>query len=195
MGSGVKGKCSRAKKKNKVGGTWLEVARDRFESRGGRESGKGKGLVPEELTDYVAQVVRKLTRPAPSNCGAPAFPPEEASEKEPLEFVATATASSVYRAALDTHRMCTGRRASGFEPQRNTFYVLGRPIQVCMTTKTSPFSLCLGFQCGSTMLWCCRHSQQSMNLDSVLLGAICDENMLRCFAYHVACGSACRCWC
>ena len=141
MGGGGKSKGSRAAQQGKGGKTWVEVARERFDARGGRDSGKGKGDVPEELTKYVAAAVRDLDRPPPSNRGVFAAPPEETSEEEAVEPVATASSSSVYRAALETHRMSSGRRASGFEPQRNTFYVLGRPIQVCKTTKTSFMSV------------------------------------------------------
>ena len=50
--------------------------------------------------------------------------------EEPAEPVAAVGVRAIHQAALETHRMSTGRRASGFEPQRNTFYVLGRPVQV-----------------------------------------------------------------
>ena len=129
-GAGSSGKGKKA--------TWIEATANRLEEHGNRVVGKGKGAVPTEVREAVAERARTIagdSRPR----GVFARPPEDAaSDEEASEPVALASAAAVYSAALDEHRRGGGVRASGFEPQRNTFFVLGRPVQVLMWQKTCP---------------------------------------------------------
>ena len=59
-------------------------------------------------------------------------------ENAPVEAIST---GSVYQAATEARRFGSGLRASGFEPQRHAFYVLGRPAQVMVAAmKKHPFN-------------------------------------------------------
>ena len=132
MGGAGKGGGGRREGKGKSGKSWIELACDRFESRGRLEPGSGKGAVPQDTRAAVAARAKALSSPAPAARGGVfAPPPEDApDEDETVEPVAAVGVQAVHQAALETHRMSSGRRASGFEPQRNTFYVCGRPVQV-----------------------------------------------------------------
>ena len=115
------------------GGQWMEVTRDRFESKGTADKGKGKASLPEQIRGAVAARAAELAGggSAASSSGVWARAPEE-GEQEHLtgEPVAPVNIQTAHRAALEHHRMVTGRRASGFDPTRNTFYICGRPVQV-----------------------------------------------------------------
>ena len=117
----------------------MESRRDRFEERGRPAVGKGRREdVPEEETMTVLGRTRDMEAPT-AHAGVFARAPEDASdEQHAVEPVATAGSSTLYQAALHTHRMQTGRRASGFEPQRNTFFVCGRPVQVFQWSNKIP---------------------------------------------------------
>ena len=117
----------------------MESRRDRFEERGRPAVGKGRREdVPEEETMTVLGRTRDMEAPT-AHAGVFARAPEDASDGEnAVEPVATASASTVHQAALHTHRMSTGHRASGFEPQWNTFHVCGRPVQVFQWSNKIP---------------------------------------------------------
>ena len=131
MGGHGKGSGSQRAGKGKSGKSWIEAASERFESRGMLDPGSGKGKVPESTRAAVAARAKALSTPTPTSSGVFAPPPEDnANADDAAEPVAAVGVREIHQAALETHRMSTGRRASGFEPQRNTFYVLGRPVQV-----------------------------------------------------------------
>ena len=115
------------------GGQWMEKTRDRFESKGTPDKGKGKASLPEQIRGSVAARAAELPGggSAPSSSGVWSRAPEEGDQEHPTgEPVAPVDFQSAHRAALEHHRMVTGRRASGFDPTRNTFYICGRPVQV-----------------------------------------------------------------
>ena len=120
------------------GGQWMEVTRDRFESKGTADKGKGKASMPEQIRGSVAARAAELGGggSAASSSGVWARAPEEGDQEHLTgEPVAPVNIQSAHRAALEHHRMVTGRRASGFDPTRNTFYICGRPVQVLIQSK------------------------------------------------------------
>ena len=136
MGRGEHGSGKRGGK-GKSSQTWIEVTRDRLEERSRLEVGCGKGAVPENTRAVLRANARSKGGGQSARAGVWLREPERNEiEETAVEPVATAaTSSTVHHAALEMHRMSTGRRASGFEPQRNTFYVCGRPVQVLIRVK------------------------------------------------------------
>ena len=120
---------------------WMEFQRDRLEEWGVPATGKGgKGKTPEERGAAVKERTLQVQRDQPGRTGVFCRPPED-EEDDSVEPVATAMgAGTAHAAALRTHRMVEGRRASGLDSQRNTFDVLGRPVQVFGQSKKVKFS-------------------------------------------------------
>ena len=117
---------------------WMESTRDRFADRARLAVGSGSAGVPDETVTAALQRLRSLEAP-PARAGVFARAPEETTDgEEAVEPVATASPSSVFQAAIWEHRTSSGLRASGFEPQRNTFFVCGRPVQVFQCSKKIP---------------------------------------------------------
>lgn len=112
--------------------SWVEVTSNRFADRGQPDVGKGKADTAEDARRRVAARASELAAHAAgfSRTGAWAPPDDDAGDLGTGEPVAPVGLQAAHRAALEGHRMHTGRRASGFEPQRNTFYICGRPVQV-----------------------------------------------------------------
>ena len=140
---------------------WLEVQRERFDEKGKPATGKGaQGDVPEETRGSAADRAREAEATASGRTGIFSRAPEdEGSDEGTGEASASASASTVRTTALRTHRMVEGRRASGFEPQRNTFYILGRPVQVVSRSNKTTF------MCQSRVMFtfCVAHFQTSIS--------------------------------
>ena len=112
---------------------WMERTSDRLDAWGRTNvtGPRGHGyLPPEEIGPSVRERALQLQRRQAERSGVFSPPPED-EQNDAAEPVAAAVGVATARtAALQSHRMVEGRRASGFEPQRNTFYVQGRPVQV-----------------------------------------------------------------
>ena len=112
---------------------WMERTSDRLDAWGRPDitgpGGHGYGP-PEEIGPSVRERALQLQGRQAERSGVFSPPPED-EQNDAAEPVAAAVGVETARtAALQSHRMVEGRRASGFEPQRNTFYVQGRPVQV-----------------------------------------------------------------
>lgn len=114
------------------GGGRLELTRDRLEGRERQSVGSGEEVLPEEARASVRVRAREIGSGQPERAGVFARPADEEvqDEGEAVEPVATVRAQAAHTAALQSHRVGSGRRASGFEPQQNTFFACGRPAQV-----------------------------------------------------------------
>ena len=114
---------------------WLDATRDRLADHGGKIIGIGKGQVPEQTQRLVAERARTISGGSSGSAGV--FAPPEGAEQDANQSQprSVASASSVWQASLEAHRHGSGVRASGFEPQRHAFYILGRPVQVCMNSQ------------------------------------------------------------
>ena len=125
------------------GKSWLEHTRDRLEGPGRQSTGSGDEAVPEEARASVRARAGEIGGGRPGRAGVFARVPDEQDrdEEEAVEPVATVSPQDAHTAALLAHRMSTGRRASGFEPQRNTFFVCGRPVQVNFQTNQKSYFL------------------------------------------------------
>ena len=132
MGGGGGDRASqRGYGKGRGQGTWIERTRDRFEEIPRRDVASSSGDVPEETRAAAESRVRQMSTAGIERAGVFARSPEDdPREDDANEPVAFASVSQVLQAGLQEHRFSSGRRASGFEPQRNTFYVCGRPVQV-----------------------------------------------------------------
>ena len=118
------------------GGTWMEVTRDRIQSKGTPDQGKGKGSKPQQVRQSVAARAAALAGTSDALERRGLWADEEQFQGHLTgEPVAPVTMQAAHRAALDHHRMVTGRRASGFDPMHNTFYICGRPVQVFIRSK------------------------------------------------------------
>ena len=108
------------------GESWITATRERLEARGGgKHIGKGKGKVPPPTREWVAQRAVSFDQERSQASGV--WQQEDEEGAPPTTAV---SAASVIQAATEAHRFGAGVRASGFEPQRHAFYVLGRPVQV-----------------------------------------------------------------
>ena len=127
--------------KGRGGQTWLEATRDRLNEWGKPETGKGrKGEFTGRWMAPVRERAWQAQRQQTERTGVFSRPPEDEEDDAAEPDAMLVGAETVHAAALRSHRMVEGRRASGFEPQRNTFYILGRPVQVFGPSKKIKFS-------------------------------------------------------
>ena len=107
-------------------GTWMEATASRLAEAGGvRDIGTREWPVPHDTQMATIDRMDGLERGRRQSAGV--FSEEELPEGSIPHVISPAV---VYQATVDTHRRSTGLVASGFEPQRHAFYVLGRPVQV-----------------------------------------------------------------
>ena len=114
------------------GTTWVEATANRFGDRGQPDVGKGKADTADARSRVAARALELAQQDTGFSHTGTWAPPDDddAGHLGTGEPVAPVRLQAAHRAALEGHRMHTGRRASGFEPQRNTFYICGRPVQV-----------------------------------------------------------------
>ena len=108
--------------------SWLEATAARLEAKGSKGLGKGKSTVPEDTQMAAATMLAGVEQQRRGQVGV--FAPEAGGGSSAGR--GTGPAASIYETSVQMHRTSTGILATGFEPQRHAFYVLGRPVQVCM---------------------------------------------------------------
>ena len=148
--------------KGRGGKSWLGVQCERFDGEGTPATGPvGIDAVPEERRAPVMDRARKAGLDAPGRAGVFSRAPEDdVSEEDTGEATASVSAGTVHATALRAHRMVEGRRAWGFEPQRNTLYILGRPVQVFSRSNKTTFIIC---QSRVMFTSCVAHFQTSIS--------------------------------
>ena len=144
MGGDGKGRGGGWSGKGRGGGpSWIERTRDRLESHYAEDIGDSDTPVPPAASLAVRRRAEQIGGSRPPATGVWARPAdaEQGEELDTVEPVATVTAEAAHNAALQSHRKGAGRRASGFEPQRNTFFISGRPTQVTFQTNKKAYVL------------------------------------------------------
>ena len=108
--------------------SWMEATAARLEAKGSKGLGKGKSTVPEDTQMAAAMMLAGVQQRRRGQLGI--FAPEAGGGSSASS--STVPVASIYETSVQMHRSSTGILVTGFEPQRHAFYVLGRPVQVCM---------------------------------------------------------------